>query len=85
MARFLRFLRLLRVFKLKQILYRLEELVMNETLIATLNLLKVVSIVIFIGHWIGSIFFVIGSGECADYGNDCWLNNIGILDKPVEA
>ena len=63
MARFLRFLRLLRVLKLKQILYRIEELIMNDAFVATLNLLKVIAVVLFIGHWIACIFFAIGDYE----------------------
>ena len=61
MARFLRFLRLLRVFKLRQILYRLEELIMSDSLMASVNMMKVVAIVIFIAHWIACAFFAIGS------------------------
>lgn len=66
MARFLRFLRLLRVFKLKQILYRIEELIMNDALVAAMNLFKVVAIVMFIGHWIACIFYAIGTSELED-------------------
>ena len=61
MARFLRFLRLLRVFKLKQILYKLEELIMSDSLMATVNMMKVVAIVLFIAHWMACIFFAVGS------------------------
>ena len=61
LTRFLRFLRLLRVLKLKKILYRLEELIFNDAIIALVNLLKVISVVIFIGHWIACIFFAIGA------------------------
>ena len=60
LARFLRFLRLLRVFKLKQILYRLEELIMSDSLMAAVNMMKVVCVVIFIAHWIACAFFAIG-------------------------
>ena len=77
MARFLRFLRLLRVLKLKQILYRIEELIMNDAFVATLNLLKVVAVVIFIGHWIACIFYAIGASEYEDK-YDCWLTNANL-------
>lgn len=80
MARFLRFLRLLRVLKLKQILYRIEELIMNDAFVATLNLLKVVCVVIFIGHWIACIFYAIGFAEFQN-NYDCWLTNAGIQDS----
>ena len=61
LARFLRFLRLLRVFKLKQILYKIEEMIADGPLIPTINLMKVVCFVIFMGHWLACIFFAIGS------------------------
>jgi len=74
LARFLRFLRLLRVFKLKQILYRIEELIMNDGIVAFLNLLKVFFVVLFIGHWIACVFYAIGASEYeAVY--DSWLTN----------
>ena len=83
MARFLRFLRLLRVLKLKQILYRIEELIMNDAFVATLNLLKVVAVVIFIGHWIACIFYAIGASEYeANY--DSWLTNADLQDEDVD-
>lgn len=72
MARFLRFLRLLRVFKLKQILYRIEEYIMNDALSAFVNLIKVISVVLFIGHWIACIFWAIGSNETA-YDKKSWV------------
>ena len=80
LAKFLRFLRLLRVFKIKQILYRLEELIMNETLIAFLNLLRVISVVFFIAHWIACIFFSIGSGE----ENGGWIAKSNLQTEPVD-
>ena len=83
MARFLRFLRLLRVLKLKQILYRIEELIMNDSFVAMLNLFKVISVVIFIGHWIACIFFSIGSSELTQV-KDCWITLAGIQEKPVD-
>lgn len=72
LAKFLRFLRLLRVFKLKQILYRIEEVIMNEAVIAFINLLRVISVVFFIAHWIACIFFAIGMIEY-DGGRYGWI------------
>lgn len=80
LAKFLRFLRLLRVFKIKQILYRIEELIMNETLVAFLNLLRVISVVFFIAHWIACIFFSIGSGE----DNGGWIKAFNLESEPVD-
>ena len=50
---------------------------MNETVIAFLNLLRVISVVFFIAHWIACIFFAIGKQEY-DAGNLGWIMNFGI-------
>ena len=72
LMKFLRFLKLLRVFKLKQILYRIEEVIMNETVIAFMNLLRVISVVFFIAHWIACIFYAIGDSAVKS-GNVGWI------------
>jgi len=56
---------------------------MNDTLVATINLLKVIAVVIFIGHWIACIFFAIGTSEL-EQDPDCWLTNAGLLDKTID-
>jgi hypothetical protein len=85
MARFLRFLRLLRVFKLKQILYRIEELIMNDSLLSVMNLMKVIVVVVFIGHWIACLFYSVGKSELLET-RDCWLTNANIQDAaPTDA
>lgn len=71
LTKILRVLRLLRILKLKQMLYKLEELIMDETFIAILNLLKVLFIVITIGHIIACCFYAIGDN--ADDSNN-WLD-----------
>jgi hypothetical protein len=50
---------------------------MNDAFVATLNLLKVVAVVIFIGHWIACIFYAIGANEY-EAAYDCWLTNAGL-------
>ncbi len=57
-------------------LYKLEELIMDETLIAILNLFKVLFIVIFIGHLIACCFYAIGF-NAADENN--WLKRTRYL------
>lgn len=50
---------------------------MNDAFVATLNLLKVIAVVLFIGHWIACIFYAIGAYELeAQY--DCWLTNASL-------
>lgn len=83
LTRFFRFLRLLRVLKLKQLLYKLEDLIINETLIALINLLKVVLVVLFIGHWMACIFFYIGSFE-SDITSVTWIKALGMNDYSTE-
>jgi hypothetical protein len=51
-------------------LYKLEELIMDETFIAILNLFKVLFIVIIIGHLIACCFYAIGN-NASDENN--WL------------
>lgn len=50
---------------------------MNDAFLAVLNLLKVITQVLFIGHWIACIFFAIGSSEQLEY-YDCWLTNANL-------
>lgn len=57
LSKFLRFLRLLRVLKLKELIQKLEETIINETAVAVINLMKVVIVVGFVGHWMACIFF----------------------------
>jgi hypothetical protein len=55
--RFLRFLRLLRVLKLKKLLYKFEEIIMSDTINAILGFFKVITVILFIAHWIACIFY----------------------------
>lgn len=83
LARFLRFLRLLRVLKLKQILYKIEEMIMNDSLMATVNITKVLAFVIFVAHWLACTFFAIGVSELSEYRN-CWLREFNLVDSAVD-
>jgi hypothetical protein len=70
--RFLRFLRLLRVLKLKKLLYKFEEIIMSDMLNAILGFFKVITVILFIAHWIACIFYAIGASEL-DIEPICWL------------
>jgi hypothetical protein len=70
--RFLRFLRLLRVLKLKKLLYKFEEVIMSDMLNAILGFFKVITVILFIAHWIACIFYAIGASEL-DTEPQCWL------------
>jgi len=76
--KFLRFLRLLRVLKLKKLLYKFEEIIMSDMINAFLGFFKVITVILFIAHWIGCIFYAIGASEL-DSGM-CWLTISGIHD-----
>jgi hyperpolarization activated cyclic nucleotide-gated potassium channel 2 len=77
--RFLRFLRLLRVFKLKKLLYKFEEIIMSDTINAILGFFKVVTVILFIAHWIACIFYFIGQSQL-DSEPLCWLTIAGMQD-----
>lgn len=79
--RFLRILKLLRIVKLKQMMGRIEEMIDSEQIMAYSNMIKVVSFVLFIGHWLACIFFAIGTIECEF--DECWIRifNIEKLDS----
>mmetsp|Transcript_26768 Transcript_26768/g.25790 ORF Transcript_26768/g.25790 Transcript_26768/m.25790 type:complete len:548 (+) Transcript_26768:611-2254(+) len=81
-VRFLRFLRLLRVLKLKKLLYKFEEIIMSDMLNAILGFLKVITVILFIAHWIACIFFAIGSSEL-DTEPICWIVMNNIQDKDI--
>lgn len=83
LTRFLRFLRLLRVLKLKELIQRLEETIINEQFVAFLNLMKVVIVVAFIGHWMACLFFQIGSLE-TEFGDTSWQLNIDLTDREID-
>jgi hypothetical protein len=71
-VRFLRFLRLLRVLKLKKLLYKFEEIIMSDMLNAVLGFFKVITVILFIAHWIACIFYAIGLSEL-ETEPLCWL------------
>jgi Ion transport protein len=81
-ARFLRFLRLLRVLKLKKLLYKFEEVIMSDMLNAILSFFKVITVILFIAHWIACIFYAIGASEL-DSQPVCWLTLANIQDSAV--
>jgi len=56
---------------------------MNETIIAFINLLKVIAVVIFIGHWIACIMYAIGDSY-SDEEETSWIKEAGIQDDPIE-
>lgn len=59
--RFLRFLRLLRVLKLKKLLNKFEVIIMSDAINAIMGFLKVISVILFIAHWIACTFYLIGA------------------------
>jgi hypothetical protein len=70
------------VLKLKKILYKFEEIIMSDMLNAVLGFLKVITIILFIAHWIACIFFAIGNSQL---GSEpiCWLTMANVQDSPI--
>lgn len=65
-------MRLLRVFKLRKLLYQMEEYILSDAVSALLSFLKVIVVILLIAHWIACLFFYIGSIELDNYAV-CWL------------
>jgi Ion transport protein len=72
-------MRLLRVFKLKKLLYQVEEYILNDTVSALLSFLKVIVVILLIAHWIACLFYYIGSIEL-DRQPMCWLTVANMQD-----
>jgi Ion transport protein len=72
-------LRLLRVFKLKKLLFKFEEIIMSDTINAILGFFKVITVILFIAHWIACIFYYIGASQL-DSEPLCWLSIANMQD-----
>lgn len=59
-------------------------MIMNDSITAMIDMMKVMFIVIFIGHWLACLFFAIGSMELMNY-RDCWLRKSELVDSHVDA
>jgi hyperpolarization activated cyclic nucleotide-gated potassium channel 2 len=68
------------VLKLKKLLYKFEEIIMSDMLNAILGFFKVITVILFIAHWIACIFFAIGSSEL-DSEPVCWIVMSNIQDS----
>lgn len=82
MFRFLQFLRLLRVAKINKLIFRFEEVIMQDSVNASLAFIKVGSTLLFIAHWVACIFYAIGASEL-DTQPLCWLTIANIQDAAV--
>ncbi len=75
-------MRLLRVFKLRKLIYQLEEYVLSDAISALISFLKVIVVILLIAHWIACLFFYIGSVELYSYPV-CWLTLANMQDAPT--
>lgn len=73
-------MRLLRVFKLRKLLYQIEEFIMSDIVNAIISFLKVIVIILLIAHWIACLFYYIGSIEL-DNSPLCWLTIAKMQDS----
>jgi hypothetical protein len=70
------------VLKLKKLLYKFEEIIMSDAVNAILGFLKVITVILFIAHWIACIFYAIGVQQL-DSEPICWLTMANIQDAPT--
>ncbi len=75
-------MRLLRVFKLRKLIYQLEEYILSDAISALISFLKVIVVILLIAHWIACLFFYIGSVELDSYPV-CWLTLANMQDAPT--
>jgi hyperpolarization activated cyclic nucleotide-gated potassium channel 2 len=67
------------VFKLRKLLYQLEEYILSDAVSALLSFLKVIVVILLIAHWIACLFYYIGSLEL-DTNAVCWLTEAKMQD-----
>jgi hyperpolarization activated cyclic nucleotide-gated potassium channel 2 len=72
-------MRLLRVFKLRKLLYQLEEYILSDAVSAVISFLKVITVILLIAHWIACLFYYIGSLELENTAV-CWLTLANMQD-----
>lgn len=50
--RFVRVLRIIRIFKIGKLMYKLEEYIVTETLSSIVDSIKLLTIILYVGHWL---------------------------------
>jgi hypothetical protein len=61
--RFVRILRIIRIFKIGKLMYKLEEYIVTDTLSSIVDAIKLLTIILYVGHWLAWLFYFIGDYE----------------------
>ena len=56
---------------------------MSDSLMAAVNMMKVVCVVIFIAHWIACAFFAIGQDQLSSHRH-CWIREFDLQDSAID-
>ena len=80
--RFVRILRIIRIFKLGKLMYKLEECIVTETLTTIVDSLKLLTIILYVCHWLACTFFFVGSFESASEPI-WWITKNNIIDEDL--
>ena len=51
-VRFVRILRIIRIFKLGKLMYKIEEYIVTDTLTSMVDSVKLLTIILYVGHWL---------------------------------
>ena len=73
----MRILRLLRVLKLKRLMYRFEEFFFDDKVNLIIEILKMLTFIFFIAHWIGCFFFAV---SVMSESNLSWIRTMDLVD-----
>ncbi|KAF4729999.1 hypothetical protein FOZ63_023821 [Perkinsus olseni] len=79
-ARLLRVIRLLRVLKLKRIISKVEEYINSEVLSVLIQLLRLVTFVVFIAHWVACVWYALADTDPTTRFS--WLDRFDYRDAP---
>ena len=60
-------------------MYKFEEVFFDDRVTVILELLKLILIIFFIGHWIACFFFAVGFWKL-DSTYETWINEENIID-----
>merc|ERR1719387_2971616 len=60
MVRALRIVKVVRIFRLRTIMYRLEEVVQSQSIQLTINICKYLAIMVYLAHWEACLWYWIG-------------------------
>lgn len=81
-VRFVRILRIVRIFKLGKVLYKLEEYIVTDTLTLIIEAFKLLTVILYVGHWLACMFYFVGDYEKLTEPLS-WITRNNLQDSPV--